>query len=273
VTRVPYPKLVRDSLFAPLGMTASRYCDWTALIPHRAAGYDRLGRTFQNTRYLSMTQPYAAGALCSTSGDLVRWTRALHEGRVVSRASLDAMLTPTGAARRDHYGFGIVADSLEGRPRAQHSGGIFGFLSHVQHLPAESLTVVVLTNTAPAPAQLLSDNLARIAMGIAPVGPKPTVAIDSVSRARYAGRWSLALPSGATEFRVWEKGGRLVAQLQAPGQGEIPLNYLGDHAFGADFDRSLRLVFTVEGGRATRMRLEQGGQRFEATRMADERAP
>jgi hypothetical protein len=42
--------------------------------------------------------------------------------------------------------------------------------------------------------------------------------------------------------------------------------YYGDHTFGMSFDPALRMIFTVEGGRATKMVLLQGGGRFEGAR-------
>ena len=41
-----------------------------------------------------MTQPYAAGSLCSTVNDLAVWTLALSSGKVVSPASYKLMTTP-----------------------------------------------------------------------------------------------------------------------------------------------------------------------------------
>ncbi|HLS48201.1 MAG TPA: hypothetical protein VK012_06750, partial [Gemmatimonadales bacterium] len=59
-------------------------------------------------------------------------------------------------------------------------------------------------------------------------------------------------------------GGGLTAQLV--GQGPIPLIYYGEHTFGAEFDPSVRLIFAIEGGRATEVTLLQGGARFQGMR-------
>jgi len=82
----------------PLGLDNTRNCLNEPVIPHRARGYEHAKGGWDNTAYLAMTQPYSAGALCSTIGDLTRWNRALHTGKVVSAASYELMTTPSGAA-------------------------------------------------------------------------------------------------------------------------------------------------------------------------------
>lgn len=165
-TGVPYPRYLKQALFDPLGLSDTEYCSTKPLIRHRAQGYDHAGSEFTNAEYLAMSQPYAAGALCSTVGDLVKWTGALHGGRVVSPSSFQAMTAPTGAAVRSRYGFGLVVDSLAGHLRVWHSGGINGFVSHLAYLPDDSLTIVVLSNTIPSDPNTIAANLARIVLGV-----------------------------------------------------------------------------------------------------------
>jgi D-alanyl-D-alanine carboxypeptidase len=132
-TGVKYPQYLDDRFFKPLGLSATMYCSTEPIIKHRAQGYARQGKQLVNSAYLGMTQPYSAGALCSTVGDLVKWTRALHGGDVVSSTSLAQMTTPIGAAIMSHYGFGLGVDSLAGHRRIGHGGGINGFLSHAAY--------------------------------------------------------------------------------------------------------------------------------------------
>ena len=42
-----------------------------------------------NAGYLHMSIPHAAGALYSTTHDLLKWEQALFAGRIVSKASLE----------------------------------------------------------------------------------------------------------------------------------------------------------------------------------------
>lgn len=264
----PYPRYLDETFFKPLGLTGTLYCYPREIVRHRASGYDRVGKQFLNAEYLSMTQPYAAGSLCSTTADLVKWTDALHSGKIVSAASFAAMTTPTGPAAASHYGFGLQVDSLEKHPRISHGGGIHGFVSMVARYPADSLTVVVLVNSPPAPIGVIANNVARIMFGLPLEGiAPPRVTLTPEQRKVYEGTYPLTLPSGARmPLRVYLEGDKLMAQAQGPGQGAFELIPYGNHSFGADFDRSLRLTFTVENSRATKLVLRQGGMTMEGAR-------
>ena len=261
----PWATEIEERFAKPLGLADTRNCGTEPVIPRRVAGYDKddAGR-WGNTAYLAMSQPYAAGALCSTVGDLVRWNQALHGGKVVSAASYAAMTTPAGAALKRGYGFGLARDSIAGRPAIVHGGGIHGFNAANAWVPSARLSVTVLSNASSANSGELLGRVARAALG-APLADAPkTVPLGAAERTRYVGVYALALPDGVRDFTVAAAGDGLTGQLA--GQPAARMIHFGDHTFGADFDASVRLIFTVEGARATKMTLVQRGGRFEAPR-------
>jgi D-alanyl-D-alanine carboxypeptidase len=169
----PYARYVEDSFSKPLGLTGTMYCTARPIIKRRAQGYERQGKQLVNAEYLSMTHPHAAGALCSTVRDLIKWNDALHRGVVVKPASLGLMATPvSGAAATARYGFGLGLDTLSGHRRVAHGGGIHGFQSMLAHYPDDGLTVAVLSNSTPAPVGRIATNIARIVLGL-PVEAAP----------------------------------------------------------------------------------------------------
>ena len=267
VTKVsgrPWGRDLDERFFKPLGLADTRDCLTQPLVPRRASGYSKAGGGWTNAAYLAMTQPYSAGAMCSTVGDLARWNRALHTGRLLSAAAYAAMTTPAGTAVPSHYGFGLGRDSIGAYVRISHGGGINGFLSDNLWVPGAELSVTVLTNgDDTAPGQLAAQ-LTRAALGIPLVQPPRAVEISPAALARYVGTYALALPGGARDFIISLASGTLSAQLA--GQGAFPLIHYGDHTFGADFDPSVRLVFTVTGDEASRLTLKQGGGSMEAPR-------
>jgi CubicO group peptidase (beta-lactamase class C family) len=267
VTGRSYADVVREQLIAPLGLTATMYCDTKPIIKRRAQGYQAADEKLVNADPLSMSQPFAAGALCSTVGDLVAWQRALAAGRVVKPASYAAMTTPEGAALGSHYGFGLVSDTLAGRPRLQHGGGINGFNSMLMYFPSDTLSIAVLANTNGPLADRVANNIARAALG-APLVAPPARLVDlpttAEERGRFAGTYRLALPNGRTLLlRVFERDGKLLAQ--GDGQGEIPLRYQGNSIFGASFDPSMRLTF-APGTPTPKITLRQGGGNIDGPR-------
>ena len=89
-------------------------------------------------------------------------------------------------------------------------------------------------------------------------------ALTAADRARYSGVYLLAFPGGLREFTVAEQGTELTGMMA--GQQPNPLLHYGNHTFGASFDPTVRISFTVEQGRATKMILMQGANRTEGAR-------
>lgn len=164
VTGKPYEALLDERLFRRAGLKETRYCHTDPVLPGRAAGYYREGGTWHNAPWLSMTQPFSAGSLCSTARDLVRWNQALHGGRLLSAASYAAMTAPEGGALQApvRYGFGLIADTLAGQPMIAHGGAIHGFMAANAWLPRQSLSVTVLSNAMTAKPDALLRTLARL---------------------------------------------------------------------------------------------------------------
>jgi D-alanyl-D-alanine carboxypeptidase len=150
VSGEPYAAYIQKHLFDPLGLKETGYDDPDAIIPGRVVGYGYTGKGYVNNQYLSMTQPYSAGALLSTVDDLRRWSEAFLGGKVVSPALVQRALTPvklvSGTATGYGYGWGI--SNYEGHRIIEHGGGIFGFNAYELVMPDDHLFVAVLSNVA-----------------------------------------------------------------------------------------------------------------------------
>ena len=157
---------IAERFLKPFGLEDTSDCLTTPIIPRRAHGYESSGNGWINTPYLAMSQPYAAGAMCSTVGDLTKWNRALNTGHVVSAASYALMTTPAGAAALAHYGFGLSRDTIAGRPMIAHDGGINGFSTGNVWVPSADLSVSVLANSGSANSGEFVRQLARVALGV-----------------------------------------------------------------------------------------------------------
>jgi CubicO group peptidase (beta-lactamase class C family) len=137
-----YEQFVTDNIFTPLGMKDSGYDSNTAIIKHRASGYSRLQGGYANATYIHMSIPHAAGALFSTTRDLLKWEQALFAGKVVSKASLDRMTTPF----KNDYAFGLTVRTVKDRKVIAHGGGIDGFNTAMAYYPDSRTVVIVLSN-------------------------------------------------------------------------------------------------------------------------------
>ena len=270
VTGQKYGDYLTEHLFRPLGLESTYYCATGPIIKHRAQGYAVERGALVNASYINMNLPFAAGSLCSTVGDLVKWESALFGGKVVSAASLAQMTTPAKLTtnRPMPYGFGLAPDTVGGHRVIGHGGGINGFISHEEYYPQDTLTVVVLSNTAPAPSQQIARNAARLVLGL-PLMTRPTppaeVALDSTQRARYVGTYSLQLPDASrVPARVMEENGQLV--LESRGQ-RSQLVAVAPNVFAVRGQPGARVLFTVENGRVTEFLLDQGMRPLAAARL------
>ncbi|MEO8366696.1 MAG: serine hydrolase [Pseudoxanthomonas sp.] len=189
---MPWHAWLKKSFFDPLGMKHTGYGDEAvAVIPGHVMGYTLKDDRWAVAMYLSMTQPHAAGALVSTVDDLLRWNRALHQGKVLKADSYRRMITPVGKAVDEHYGFGISHEAFRGTDMLQHGGGIFGFSTFLLYLPAEDLTVAVLHNAdSGRPSGIGVEMLARMLAAQAigkPYPQKKAIAIDAATLKEYEG--------------------------------------------------------------------------------------
>jgi len=171
----PYAKYLESEFFEPLGLTHTSYCPSHTTDPAFAAGYSKKDDGVVPHEYLSLTQPYAAGSLCSTVGDFVTWQRDLAAGKVVSPESFTLMTTAAtlNNGQPIRYGFGLVPGELLGHKDFSHSGGIPGYTTMAYYFPADTLNVVVFSNYDGASPAFLAGNIARIAYGGAPETAPP----------------------------------------------------------------------------------------------------
>jgi CubicO group peptidase (beta-lactamase class C family) len=75
-----YSDFVQQNIFTPLGMKDSGYDSNSAIIAHRAAGYTPGKSNPVNAGFVHMSIPFSAGALYSTTEDLLRWEQGLFGG-------------------------------------------------------------------------------------------------------------------------------------------------------------------------------------------------
>jgi CubicO group peptidase (beta-lactamase class C family) len=177
-----YASYLRRDLFQPLGLTETTYCPSRPTGPTFAEGYGaNVGSPgAKPTEFLDLTS-YAAGALCSTARDLLKWQRALAGGRVVNETSY-ALMTPPDTLSDGKplaYGFGLEVGSLGGHLQIGHGGATNGFVSVINYYPGDGLNVVVLTNEDRGPdtrfmgptVRALTVNIARAMLGMPLLSP------------------------------------------------------------------------------------------------------
>jgi CubicO group peptidase (beta-lactamase class C family) len=255
----PYEDFLRESIFVPLGMSDTGYDRPENVLQHRARGYEKRGERLVNAPYLDMNQPYAAGSLYSTVLDLLKWDRALRDGKLLSAESMKAMFKPA----LNNYAYGWTVGERQGHRFVGHGGGINGFATDFLRLPEDDVCVVVLCNFIPSNPGRVARDLAAIVFGESVEMPKERVVakVDPSLYDDYAGRYEV---TKGLVLTVRRDGDRLLGQPS--GQPEVELLPESDTAFFIR-EAEVRFTFGKEDGKVTHVLVKQGGQDIKAKRL------
>lgn len=256
-----YADFLQEKIFTPLGMKQSGYDSPIRVIKNRASGYARQGGEFVNATYMDMSIPYAAGALYSTTEDMLAWDQALYTEKLVSRKSLDETFTPF----KSNYGYGWSIQKKFDRNQISHGGNINGFASDLIRFPDDKITVVVLSNVQSAPAGRIGSDLSAIVFGADYQIPKERVeiAVDQKLLEKYVGDYELSAPKIVLNFTL--ENGKLFGNLG--GQSKFQLSAESETVFFSK-DVNLQITFNKDAqGQTTGMTFSQGGAVIQAKRI------
>jgi CubicO group peptidase (beta-lactamase class C family) len=181
-----YENYVAEHLFTPAGMTSSGFLHACKLDAARIAhGYEGKMAYGPGDQGWYSWGLRGAGGVLSTTGDLMRWWRALQTDAILSSASRKELFTPNLA----NYacGWWVLADDSLGRV-IQHGGTTRGFEADYSHYLDRDLHVIVLCNdrgrSTAAASALVHD-----------VGGRPAAVIGALKPAElaaFAGDYELA---------------------------------------------------------------------------------
>jgi len=159
VTGTYYGDFLREHFFTPFAMTTTSIISLTNIVLNRASGYEWVDGRWKNLRLWQSesTLSTAEGSLLMSVLDLAKWDAALNAGRVLKRASLDAMWTPVPLDDGSAYpgGMGWFIANAHGHRVVFHTGGGFGFASVISRYLDDRLTIIVMANIEPAHADVM----------------------------------------------------------------------------------------------------------------------
>ncbi|MGB3605637.1 serine hydrolase [Psychroserpens sp.] len=167
VSGTTYEKFITTNIFDKLNMLNSSYGSMTTLIPNRASGYSQAENGYKNAEYLSLTLPYAAGSIMSTTADLLKWQNAISANTLIKRSSLEKAINGSTLDNGDKidYGYGWYTGSIRDSKTVEHSGGIFGYTSNGIFLPNENIYIIGLSNCDCGNVSGITKNIAAIVLG------------------------------------------------------------------------------------------------------------
>jgi D-alanyl-D-alanine carboxypeptidase len=219
VSGKPWSEFISERLFAPAGMTSTHTITMTAIVPHRAAGYQQTDSGMVNAENWLAVRP--SGAFLSTVLDLAKWDVFMDFHSPLTASSREQMRTAVRLNDRTSadYGFGWYVDSFLGRARIHHDGQYPGFRSDYERFENDKLSVIVLANSGSSRVESLA---IKIAGFYAPALATPPFTASASTPAQSVPSGNLvtinivakddgkAAPDSVVEMEVWDESHKAV---------------------------------------------------------------
>lgn len=190
VAHTSYEKAVRKYIFSSLKMTHSGF-DFTNLeSPDKTVGYFALNaHDTVRAPVVDSTISFSAGAIYSTTDDLYRWSHALENNSILSASQQNEAYTPV----KNNYGYGWQIDSIDGKRRLAHGGGIPGYVTIISRVPADEVTIVLLSNASNETIGAISNGIYAILYHQPYELPKErkAISLDEQTMQQYNGEYEI----------------------------------------------------------------------------------
>lgn len=160
-----YGDILKDDVFAPLGMKTARVINEADIVPHRAAGYRLEKKKVKNQEWVSPSlNTTADGALYLSIRDMVAWDKGVQDGAVLTADSWKEVFTPVklNSGKAVPYGFGWAVDEDNGQLHHHHGGAWQGFTTHISRYRGDDLSIIVLTNLSGCDPGEISEQIAGL---------------------------------------------------------------------------------------------------------------
>jgi CubicO group peptidase (beta-lactamase class C family) len=264
VTKEPFPKLLHDTVLAPMGMKHSTYeqplpaqFKAFAATPYRGDGKPVEGGAHT---YPEM----AAAGLWTTPTDIARYAIEVEQSlagkanHVLSEEMTKQMLTPG----MGHWGLGLEIGGSETNPYFGHGGVNEGFINNFVAYEKNGEGAAVMTNSDNG-GQLGDEIMHSIANEYGWPDWRPTVrtaiSVDPKILAKYVGTFEL---QPGFDLVVTLEDGKLMTQ--ATGQGKIPIFAESETEFFPTLIPAEIEFFKDDQGKVSYLILHQGGHDMKA---------
>lgn len=266
ITKEPFPKLLHDSVLAPIGMLRSTYEQPLpqALRQNAATPYRDDGKSVEGGAH---TYPeMAAAGLWTTPSDLARYAIEVQQSllgksnRVLSVDMARQMLTP-GIG---NWGLGLEVGGAKADPYFSHGGANEGFRCILVAYEKRGEGAVVMTNSD-AGGRLGDEIMRSIAAEYGwpdyHASVRTRIKVDSNILARYAGTFEL---NKGFDLVVTLEKDQLMAQ--ATGQESVPIYAESETEFFSTASSAEIEFFKDDVGKVNYLVLHQGGHDVRAAR-------
>lgn len=254
----------RARIFVPLDMPRAQWrMDFRTIVPDRAFAYRFSPAGWQQDYPFSNL--YGAGGLLTTVDEMLRWTAALHAGRVGNGTTRTTMATPAALSdgSRSEYGLGLMVREWRGVREIAHSGSTAGYRAYLAHYPDAGLSIAVQCNAGNGDYAEMGRKLAAVFLGgrLQREAPRPQVlpprrteaALAAATRESLDGRWYDAETGATIDVASTERG----AIMRIPFAPVIAFTAVAADSLHAGSERALGLQRDAD-GRVTALRYHHG---------------
>jgi len=154
-----YYAYIDRHVFAPAGMTNSGSLLENETVPDRATGYMRQNGTWVSNANTLPWRGTAAGGGYSTLKDMLKFSQALENGKLLPKPLLEQ--ATTSQTKGNWYGFGFGVNIVGGERWYGHGGGAPGMNGDLRIYPKLRRVVVAFSNLDPGTANFMADYYER----------------------------------------------------------------------------------------------------------------
>ncbi len=152
VSGLTFEAYLRENVWRPAGMTATRLEHQGEIVPRRSRQYVLRGARAANAPFADLSVKWAGGGIISTVEDLARFAIALDQGVLLKTETLETMYEPMtlNDGSRTTYGLGWDSQVENGRRWIAHGGGATGGSTYILRLPEKRFAVAIAANVQDA---------------------------------------------------------------------------------------------------------------------------
>jgi CubicO group peptidase (beta-lactamase class C family) len=137
----PFSNLLEEKISRPIGLENTYLGGKINTENGECNSYTFHDKNWKLETEAEMSQLLGAGAMTSTTTDLIKFSNALFSGKLISEESLQKMIT-----MKDYFGMGLVQMPFYEHIGFGHTGGLDGFGSLLIYFPANNISFVYISN-------------------------------------------------------------------------------------------------------------------------------
>ncbi|MEL6133000.1 MAG: serine hydrolase domain-containing protein, partial [Bacteroidota bacterium] len=148
VYQKPFPSLMKEKIFEPLGMNQTAVVDHPdIIIQHKASAYTENGDTY--VEYPSRQKECGSSNVHTTLNDMITWATHFQNPKAGTQEHISRLMTETVSLTQEDaygYGLGLYRENYKGLKIVFHGGGTAGYRAYILHVPAHNFSIVTLGN-------------------------------------------------------------------------------------------------------------------------------